>query len=45
MSKQKKLIKQFEKQYAFLADYYAELDIEMQKKISSWIIDLEDVVR
>lgn len=41
----KKLIKQFEKQYAFLADYYAELDIEMQKKISSWIIDLEDVVR
>ncbi|CAH2762039.1 ParB N-terminal domain-containing protein [Erysipelothrix amsterdamensis] len=41
----KKLIKQFEKQYAFLADYYAELDFETQQKIASWILDLESITR
>lgn len=41
----KKIIKQFEKQYDFLIDNYQELDPELQKKISSWIVDLDNSIR
>lgn len=40
-----KIIKQFEKQYAFLIDNFNELDPEIQKKISSWIVDLDNSIR
>lgn len=40
-----KIIKQFEKQYDFLIDNYHELDPEIQKKINSWIVDLDNSIR